>query len=88
MKKFVKKYKVLVVMAALILLIVLIDLLFGVCMDAYLTKHSLPGDYAKIEYLMKETDEDMLILGSSIAINAYIPQMIEDSLGISCFNGG
>jgi hypothetical protein len=88
MKQMIRKYKVVVVVAEVIAIVAVIDVIFGMCMNIYLSKHSLPGDYAKIDYLMKESDEEMLIIGSSTAINAYIPQLIEDSLGITCFNGG
>jgi hypothetical protein len=88
MKKLIRKYKALVVVAEVIAIVALIDIVFGICINAYLSRHSLPGDYAKIDYLMKEAGEEMLIIGSSTAINAYIPQLIEDSLGITCFNGG
>jgi hypothetical protein len=68
--------------------VAIIDLCFGIFIDSYSAKHPLPGDYLKIEYMMKSSDEDMLIIGSSVAINAYIPQIMEDSLGLTCFNGG
>jgi hypothetical protein len=88
MKNNRQKYKVFILLAAVIVVVVLIDSAFGVFTKSYLSKHSLPGDYLKIDYLMNQADEDMIILGSSVAINAYIPQIIEDSLGITCFNGG
>jgi hypothetical protein len=82
------KNKFILILSGTILLIVLFDHLFGLFVDYRLSEHKLPGDYAKIDYLMNEADEEMIILGSSIAINALIPQTIEDSLQISCFNGG
>lgn len=42
-----------------------------------------------VEYhVCKALDEDVLIMGSSRASHHYVPQIIEDSLGVSCFNGG
>jgi hypothetical protein len=82
------KDKIFIFPATVVILVVLIDGLFGIFVDLYLSKYSLPGEYRKIEYLMKESSEDLIILGSSLAINAYIPEIIEDSLGITCFNGG
>ncbi|MDR3219043.1 MAG: hypothetical protein LBU22_08750 [Dysgonamonadaceae bacterium] len=78
------KYRLFFLLAA----VALIDSCFGILVDFYTAKHPLPGDYLKIEYLMKSSDEDMLIIGSSVTINAYIPQIMEDSLGLTCFNGG
>jgi hypothetical protein len=88
MNKIIRKRKALIVLTAVIAVVALIDVLFGCLINAFLSNHHLPGDYTKIEYLLKNSDEEMIIIGSSTAINAYIPQMIEDSLGITCFNGG
>jgi len=42
-----------------------------------------------VEYhVCKTLDEDVLIMGSSRASHHYVPQILEDSLGLSCFNGG
>ena len=42
-----------------------------------------------VEYhVCKALDEDVLIMGSSRASHHYVPQVLEDSLGLSCFNGG
>lgn len=42
-----------------------------------------------VEYhVCKALDEDVLIMGSSRASHHYVPQILEDSLGMSCFNGG
>jgi len=39
-------------------------------------------------YACKQSNEDILIMGSSRAAHHYDPQMISDSLGMSCFNAG
>ena len=88
MKKYIRKYKLFFVLTGILAVVCIVDVLFGAFVDSYTSKHSLPGDYAKIDYLMKSADEDMIIIGSSMAINAFIPQIIEDSLNITCFNGG
>jgi hypothetical protein len=88
MKNNKHTYKVFILLAAVIATVAVIDMAFGCFTRSYLSKHSLPGDYLKIDYLMNKADEDMIILGSSLPINALVPQIIEDSLGISCFNGG
>lgn len=42
-----------------------------------------------VEYhVCKALEEDILIMGSSRASHHYVPQILEDSLGLSCFNGG
>ena len=39
-------------------------------------------------YACKESNEDVIIMGSSRASHHYVPQTISDSLGLSCFNAG
>ena len=39
-------------------------------------------------YCLKSSEDKVLILGSSRAAHHYVPQIIEDSLGISCYNVG
>lgn len=39
-------------------------------------------------YACKESNEDVIIMGSSRASHHYVPQIIADSLGLSCFNAG
>lgn len=39
-------------------------------------------------YACKESNDDVIIMGSSRASHHYIPQIISDSLGLSCFNAG
>lgn len=39
-------------------------------------------------YACKESNEDIIIMGSSRASHHYVPQIITDSLGMSCYNAG
>lgn len=39
-------------------------------------------------YACKKSNEDVIIMGSSRASHHYVPQIITDSLGLSCFNAG
>lgn len=68
--------------------VVAADLLFGYIAKSYLVGHRLPGDYEEIDYLIKDLDEEILILGSSVALNGLNPNVIADSLGLSCYDGG
>lgn len=43
---------------------------------------------SKNNHCMYEADEDILILGSSYAVRNIVPSVIEDSLGLSCYNAG
>lgn len=64
-----------------------IDRLAGICFD-YLNSHAKGGDTANQYYICKQSDEDILIFGSSRANHHYVPSIIEDSLNRSCYNCG
>ena len=81
MKKFV--LKVLLFFAC----IVVMDLAFGL-LFSYLRAHAKGGSTANCEYIANRCQDDIIILGSSRATHHYIPQIIEDSLGMSCYNCG
>lgn len=40
------------------------------------------------EYCLHESEEDILIMGSSRAAHHYVPEIFTDSLGMSCYNCG
>lgn len=50
--------------------------------------HSKGGDTGRMEYIVNYMNEDILIFGSSRAIHHYNPEIIEDSLQMSCYNCG
>lgn len=88
MQKFNNNYVRFLANALLFLLIVLVfDQLLGRTLrHFYFTSTS--GDYYRTTYAMDSTKADIIILGSSRASHHYIPKLIEDSLGMSCYNTG
>ena len=68
-------------------LMFILDRGFGVAMK-YLQDHAKGGYVGHHNYILNQSNEDILILGSSRAIHHYNPQIIEDSLGMSCYNCG
>lgn len=70
-----------------LLLIVLVDILFGKCMN-YINAHTEKGDYGRNNYICNEADQDIMIFGSSRAIHHYNPDVFEKKLGMSCYNCG
>lgn len=81
MKRFV--IRLLVFLAIMFLL----DRGFGLAME-YLQDHAKGGYVGHHNYILHHANEDILIFGSSRAIHHYNPQIIEDSLGMSCYNCG
>lgn len=81
MTKFVKKVLLFFV------LIALIDIASGFGFN-YLRSHAKGGDTQKNYYISEQCCDDILILGSSRAARHYDPQVLEDSLHMSCYNCG
>lgn len=69
------------------LLLVLTDLLLGTFFQSFY-KSSRYGILGRQVYCFSRSDEDMLILGPSTASHNYVPSILGDSLGISCYNAG
>ena len=71
-----------------IITVLTLDIISGKLFDYYLKNHTLPGDYESIEKVLRHNDADLLILGSSVALNSINNKVLGDSLGINSFNGG
>ena len=56
--------------------------------NKYLQEHAKGGYVGHHNYILHQSYEDILIFGSSRAIHHYNPQIIKDSLGMSCYNCG
>lgn len=81
MKRFV--IKLLYFLAILFVL----DRGFGLSMK-YLQDHAKGGYVGHHNYILNQANEEILIFGSSRALHHYNPQIIEDSLRMSCYNCG
>ena len=81
-------FKLVKTCVSIIVIVLVFDVIFGQVMSFYSKRYGLPGDYAKIEYLFHQANEDVVIIGSSVAINSFMPDIMMDSLGISVFMGG
>lgn len=74
-------------LALFLALMVCVDFVGGWAMQI-LRHHARSGDTARNELVARSLDADILIFGSSRAIHHYVPQIFEDSLGMSCYNLG
>lgn len=54
----------------------------------YLQANKAGGRTGAEYYACKESNEDIIIMGSSRASHHYVPQILSDSLGMSCYNTG
>jgi len=68
-------------------IIVIIDICTGICFD-FLQKNAKGGDTWRQNKIAWQTNEDILIFGSSRAIHHYNPIIFQESFGLSCYNCG
>ena len=79
MKRFIIKIVV------FFLIIAVIDKIGGRVIK-YFNSHCLYGEAFTREYVTSHCTEDMIIMGSSRGFHHYDPQIMSDSLKLSCFN--
>lgn len=69
--------------------VILVDISLGYVSRRYLSTHSLPGDYESFDYVMRDSTTQLLVLGSSVALNSIDTKALSDSLeGVKAFNAG
>lgn len=79
--------KTLTYFSIIIVVVFIVDVFIGIASKYYVSNYRLAGDYEPIDYLLKESTDSIIILGSSVALNSLMPSIIEDSLNTTCFNG-
>lgn len=67
--------------------IIVFDLLFGMAMRWYLATYTPADRYNSLCYTLDKGEEDILILGSSVAQNGINTERLIDSVGIDAYNG-
>ena len=75
-------------LAAALVMAIGLDLLIGFVMDRRIARGPLPGDYESVEHVLLHSDEELMVLGSSVALNSINTAALADSLGLTAFNGG
>lgn len=81
MKKFLLE------IALFFALLIGIDYLGGFALS-YLAQHAKGGFTQRDTYICDQLETEFLLMGSSRCVRHYNPQIITDSLGISCYNTG
>jgi hypothetical protein len=71
----------------IILLLIAIDIIVGYTFQ-FLLNHIKDGRYFKLNYSYYESNEDIIIIGSSRAEMDYNPNQIHKETGLSCWNAG
>lgn len=81
MKRFLSK------LLLLLLLLAFVDIVTGVVFD-YMYQNAKGGMVMRDNYICNKLHADILLCGSSRCVHHYNPQIITDSLGLSCYNSG
>jgi len=71
----------------ILFLVLIIDRGVGMILSHYYF-HQHRGEESKITYIIDSTVADVVIFGSSRANHHYVPEIFENKLHYSCFNGG
>lgn len=73
---------------SIIAIVLVADIAVGISCRYYIRNHELSGRYKPLDKLIKNVDTDIILIGNSIILNAIDPQVLQDSLQMSCYNGG
>lgn len=79
--------KIAIGILSICLLLMIVDWAVGTWSEIMYQK-SKYGIFRRQIYCLRESEDDLMILGSSRAAHHYVPQVFEDSLGMSCYNAG
>ena len=80
--------KVLIYLISIVVILILADNLLGICSKYYIKNHQLTGRYRSLDRLLKEVNTDIIFIGNSAILNSVNPEIVEDSLSMTCYNGG
>lgn len=80
--------KILIYITCILVILILTDNLLGICSRYYIKNHQLTGRYRSLDRLIREVKADIILIGNSAILNSVNPEIIEDSLSMTCYNGG
>lgn len=80
--------KLLIFLSCTLAIVIFSDLAFGICFTHYVKTHNLPGRFQLLDKLLRQTDADILLIGNSVIRDAIKPSVLQDSMNMSCYNGG
>lgn len=80
--------KVIIYIIGIIFCLTFADITLGICSKYYIKNYDLRGRYQPLDKLIKKVDTDIILIGNSGILNSVDPKIIEDSLSVTCYNGG
>jgi hypothetical protein len=81
-----KKLTIYIYIITVVASLVIIDVAVGYFFNRYTQTHSLKGDYDNLRHVLYECDDDVVVFGSSVALNSINTKVLEDSIGLRSFN--
>ena len=81
-------FYIFIYITCIVTILFLADELLGICSRYYIKNNQLTGRYRSLDRLIKEVDADIILIGNSAILNSVDPQIVEDSLSMTCYNGG
>lgn len=80
--------KLIIWLAAIIGIVIAVDVLFGITARAYTDRFHLKGDYRSVDHIVNDTTDRLVVIGSSVALNSIDTGTLSDSLHIKAYNAG
>lgn len=80
--------KAIIFLSTILLTVAVTDYAIGIFCRYYIQNHELAGRYKPLDRLLKKVDSDIILIGNSVVLNAIDPQILTDSLSLTCYNGG
>ncbi len=68
--------------------VVALDRAVGFCFSHFVYSRSKDVVSQKVRYIAEEMNEDILLFGTSRCGSHYVPDIITDTLGMTCYNAG
>ncbi len=80
--------KVVIYITGIIICLIVADITLGISCKYYIKNFELKGRYQPLDKLIKKVDTDIILIGNSVILTSLNPEIIEDSLSMTCYNGG
>lgn len=80
--------KVLIYLTCIVAILIFADNILGMCSKYYIKNYQLTGRYRSLDRLLKEVNTDIILIGNSAILNSINPEIVENSLSMTCYNGG
>jgi hypothetical protein len=71
---------------SIVFAIFVVDYAVGFFFNRYTQTHNLKGDYDNLRHILYDGNEQLVVFGSSVALNSINTKTLSDSMGFECYN--